>query len=283
MQLDKSKFFDAVRPIFPGSKLVDRQVARLEPLLDRLTASGEYLPATIAYILATAHWETDHFRAMTEYASGHDYEGRTDLGNTVSGDGPRFRGRGYPMLTGRKNYVWASLVSGLDLISDPARASDPVVSAELIVAGMIGGNFTGKRLGQYVTPFGVDFIGARAVVNGTDKAREIAAIASKYLLALLAAGYPQPKKQAANTRDDLTEIPQDDFSRPSESQPERFRSAVACGSSVAIVWTAIVATGLLPPELSQPEVTNAVGGLLSALASAIGLCNFFRHEPSVKK
>lgn len=283
MQLDKSKFFDEIRPIFPGSKLVDRQVARLEILLDRLTATAECLPAAIAYILATAHWETDHFRAMTEYASGHDYEGRKDLGNTVAGDGPRFRGRGFPMLTGRKNYVWGALVSGVDIVSDPTKASDPAISAELIIAGMTEGNFTGKRLSQYVTPFGVDFVGARAIVNGSDKAREIADIASKYLLALLAAGYAQPGTQAANTRDDLTEIPQDDFSHPSEGQPERFRSAVACGSSVAIVWTAIVATGLLPLELSHPEVTNAVGGLLSALASAVGLCDFFRVPSSTKK
>lgn len=283
MQLDKSKFFDAVRPIFPGGKMIESQVARLEPLLDRLTASGEYLPAAVAYILATAHWETDHFRTMTEYASGHDYEGRKDLGNTVSSDGPRFRGRGYPMLTGRKNYVWGALVSGVDIVSDPARASDPVVSAELIVAGMIGGNFTGKRLGQYVTPFGVDFVGARAVVNGTDKAREIAAIASKYLLALLAAGYAQPGTAAANTRDDLTELPQDDLGQVAVSQPERFRSAIACGSSVAVVWTAIVATGVLPAEISSPTVTNAIAGLLSALASAVGLCNFFRHSPHSKQ
>lgn len=283
MQLDKSKFFDAVRPIFAGGKMDKIQVARLEPLLDRLTVGGEYLPAAIAYILATAHWETDHFRAMTEYASGYGYEGRKDLGNTVSGDGPRFRGRGYPMMTGRKNYVWASLVSGLDLVGDPERASDPVVSAELIVAGMIGGNFTGKRLGQYVTPFGVDFVGARAVVNGTDKAREIAAIASKYLASLLAAGYAQPGTAAANTRDDLAEVPQDELGQVQVSQPERFRSAMACGSSVAVVWTAIVATGLLPAEISSPEVTNAIAGLLSALASAVGLCNFFRHPSSGKK
>jgi hypothetical protein len=41
----------------------------------------------IAYILATAQHESDQFATLEEYASGDDYEGRDDLGNTQSGDG----------------------------------------------------------------------------------------------------------------------------------------------------------------------------------------------------
>lgn len=59
------------------------------------------------------------------------YGGRKDLGNTETGDGYRFRGRGAIGLTGRANYERAGKALGLDLVNNPDLAADPAVAAKV--------------------------------------------------------------------------------------------------------------------------------------------------------
>ena len=48
--------------------------------------------------------ESISLTAPTELATGAEYQGRVDLGNTHPGDGVRFKGRGFIQITGRFNY-----------------------------------------------------------------------------------------------------------------------------------------------------------------------------------
>ena len=89
-------------------------------------------PLRIAHFLAQACHETDGFCTTNEYwgptLAQSRYEGRRDLGNSRSGDGYRYRGRGIFQLTGRANYQKMSARLGLDLVGTPALAADPAVS-----------------------------------------------------------------------------------------------------------------------------------------------------------
>jgi putative chitinase len=75
--------------------------------------------ARAAMFLGQLAHESGDLRWWQELASGDAYENRSSLGNTVHGDGPRFKGRGPIQLTGRANYARAGDAIGVDLIAEP--------------------------------------------------------------------------------------------------------------------------------------------------------------------
>lgn len=60
-----------------------------------------------AFVAQLAH-ESGSFRYVKELASGEAYEFRKDLGNTIAGEGVRYKGRGCIQVTGRANYASCS-------------------------------------------------------------------------------------------------------------------------------------------------------------------------------
>lgn len=180
------EFFDECRRAF-GS-LSQNQVDGLGHILK----ATEKLPlAHRAYVLATAWHETGPASSSLHMTPRREmwgptraqigYEGRTDLGNTIMGDGKRYAGRGYVQITGRRNYEKASSLTGRDLVGNPDLALDADIAAAIIVDGMSRGWFTGKKMADYA-----NYRDMRRVVNGTDKADLIAGYATKFEIALKA-------------------------------------------------------------------------------------------------
>lgn len=149
-----------------------------------------------AYILATAYWETA--RTMEPVREAY-FLGEPRA--TAYRKGLRYYpwyGRGFVQLTWEVNYKKAGEKLGRDFLSDPDAVMDAGVSAKIIVLGMMEGWFTGKALPLYVNDKASDYRQARRVVNGMDKADEIAALARAYETALHDWG--TAPVQVANTR-----------------------------------------------------------------------------------
>ncbi|KAK4833133.1 hypothetical protein QYF36_023364 [Acer negundo] len=82
-------------------------------------------PLRLAHFMAQVAHESGGFRYMEEIASGRAYEGRKDLGNTVPGDGKRYKGRGPIQLTGRANYRTFGRKVGIDIEQHPEIVAVP--------------------------------------------------------------------------------------------------------------------------------------------------------------
>jgi putative chitinase len=80
-------------------------------------------PSRIIHFLAQCAHESGGFYYLEELGDvgyfTENYEGRSDLGNTQPGDGPRFKGRGLIQTTGRNNYQLLSKETGVDYVTQP--------------------------------------------------------------------------------------------------------------------------------------------------------------------
>lgn len=98
---------------------------------------NKYLPqyqidtiGRMKHFFGQAAEESASFRTLTEYASGAEYQGRTDLGNTEPGSGVRYKGRGIFQITGKFNYDAIGKKLGVDLVNNPTLAATPEIAVE---------------------------------------------------------------------------------------------------------------------------------------------------------
>jgi putative chitinase len=94
-----------------------------------------------------------------------------------------YYGRGYIQITWKENYRRLGHRIGLGdkLVTNPDLALEPDIAAHIAVVGMHEGLFTGYKLRDFDLPNNeYDFVNARKIVNGLDRAELIASYGRYY-------------------------------------------------------------------------------------------------------
>lgn len=89
----------------------DNEILELNKCLETFEITT---PSRIRHFLSQTAHESGGGRWKREISDGWYLEGRTDIGNTQPGDGPKYKGAGYIQLSGRYNYKKLS-----DYLNDP--------------------------------------------------------------------------------------------------------------------------------------------------------------------
>lgn len=225
--MNKTTFFAYARRAPFGGRLSQAQVNGTSAILAEAERRG--LPdEQTAYVLATAFHETggkmqpieenlkyttaaqikktwpSRFTSVSaaqpyvrnpQALANKVYGGR--IGNTRPNDGWLYRGRGLVQITGKDNY------KKYGLGDNPDASLEMATAIRILFDGMINGKFTGKRLADFFGGGKEDPVGARAIVNGSDKASLIAGYYRNFLDSLVAVREMKPAKAEDAKPDDV--------------------------------------------------------------------------------
>jgi predicted chitinase len=95
-------------------------------------------------------------------------------------DGMSWLGRGFVQLTHKTNYQNAEAKTGIPCTTQPELMLQSGPAATVMFGGMMGGWFTGKKLSDFLGNGKLDFFNARTIINGHDRAQDIATYAGQF-------------------------------------------------------------------------------------------------------
>lgn len=257
MKFDRKAFFDGVKDRIDPTLNQD-QVDGLEFLLEAFENEPRWSDIRkIAYAFATIFHETaGTFQPIHEYGTKDYFNKRYNpntevgksLGNTKAGDGAKYAGRGFVQLTGRKNYA------RYQMEDSPDDVMAPKVAFKILTDGMFNGTFTGKYLSLYINDKQCDYVAARRIINGQDKAGLIAGYAKSFEKILKVSTAIPPSKSAPNVSD-----------VPAQPSPDPTVGLPSIQNAETIVNSGDIAP---PPPPTQDVTMNAPAAMGSVEGSA---------------
>lgn len=261
--INRKVFFDRIRmSIFRGA-IPNEAVVGCNAILDEWERRGLSDLRHLAYMLATVRGEcgqnmlpvregfSKSDAAARAFVARHGYKYAEIIAGNV------YYGRGLVQLTWHRNYAAMAELLKEPLVSDPDRALKPDIAAKIMFEGMARGTFTGKRLSDYLNGVKTDYVNARRIINGTDKAAQFAAWAVQFHDALQAAAIVAPAPP------DVEPVP-----KPAPKSPNNKGAA-------GVVVAGGTAGGVIVNETSKKGATFGdlvmVGVMVAIIVGAVAL------------
>jgi hypothetical protein len=139
----------------------------------------------LAYMLATAYhetaktmWPIEEFGKGSGRLYGHKIKQSKEPYETPD---RLYYGRGFVQLTWYENYEKFGKKLKIDLLEVPTLALSLPISTKIMFIGMTQGLFTGVNLARYFNDQREDWVSARKIINGIDKAELIGNYGKKFL------------------------------------------------------------------------------------------------------
>ena len=191
-KINRQSFFDFVRKEFFNGKLSQGQVDGMSAILDQWEKKGFTDKRWLAYMLATVYHETAKTMSpIEEFGRGQKYA----YGQKVTMERKPYQspdklyyGRGFVQITWYDNYQNMGKILNVNLLEKPELALEIDVATQILFEGMTKstssrGDFTGKCVENFFNDTTEDWVGARKIINGKDKAEKIAEYAQRFMKA----------------------------------------------------------------------------------------------------
>lgn len=158
--MDRAYFFNRIRQSVFGGRMTQSQVDGVTKILNYRDSKWPKMPNDeLAYLLATVTHETGHTMQPVREAGGERYLRSKPYYPWV--------GEGLVQVTWKENAIKFGAKKPGDLMTWP-------IALRAAFEGMIKGMFTGKKLADYIKDGRADYVGARRIINGTDRAKLVA-------------------------------------------------------------------------------------------------------------
>ncbi len=240
--MNRTTFFAFIRKAPFGGSLWQSQVDGLNKILDEWDRRGLTNVSWLAYMLATVFHETGGKMQPIREGGGEKYLKSKPYYPWV--------GEGLVQVTWEKNARKFGATAPGQLMTWP-------IALRALFDGMINGMFTGKKLADYFNGSIDDPVGARKIINGTDKAQLIASYYKNFLDAIIAS---QDAMKVAEVE------PED--AKPDDKPPAQ--------SAMAIISTAApAAAGVALPALTGINNLYSLVFMLVLLVVACGVGYMF--------